>query len=681
MSAAAAVSTGRLSALAPEAPRGVCSDRGQAGGRRRSCARRWPRSSPRVRSRRRRGAARSGARVRPRRPESLEVPRARCEAALAALDSGAAAGAGARGPQHRHARTPRPPPGRPRWRRSPASSWAGGRIRSRACRRLRAGRPRRVPQQRADGRGARARRGRGRGHRSARRRARTACPRTAVLAAAALAGVDRVFALGGAGAIAAHGLRHASVPAWTASSARATPTWPRPSCQVADAVAIDSPAGPSELLVLARRRGRRPEAVARELLAQAEHDPEAAVVAVALDDGTARRLLDRVAALAPAAERGGRRQLRARSPRRGARRELARGGGGLRRAVRAEHLLLAVEGAARDVWRASATRARCSLATASSVRVRRLPDRRQPRPSHGGAGARLLGPVHAGLRPLDHLAAVSAEGAAARRGHRGPRRRRGAARPRGRGPRLEDPREPGPASPGAGHGRRCTRRTRRPAGARPQRQHQPLGHAARRRPCAAGSRWPRSRRATRARLRARAPRRARPLRRGERGAGHHRLRLGRRHRLRAPRLRRAGEKLAFSDADLLDDADLRADERSRAGARAVPEGRGHRRPDALLAERAAIIYVCSPNNPTGTGVSAAAIERVVAEAEGLVLVDEAYGEFSGRTAAAAPRPRPELLVTRTLSKAFGLAGLRVGYGLGRPRGGAEAGEGRGAPTR
>ena len=45
------------------------------------------------------------------------------------------------------------------------------------------------------------------------------------------------------------------------------------------------------------------DAVARELLAQAEHDPEASVVAVALDDGTARRLLDRIAALAPAAER------------------------------------------------------------------------------------------------------------------------------------------------------------------------------------------------------------------------------------------------------------------------------------------------------------------------------------------------------------------------------------------
>jgi histidinol-phosphate aminotransferase len=88
--------------------------------------------------------------------------------------------------------------------------------------------------------------------------------------------------------------------------------------------------------------------------------------------------------------------------------------------------------------------------------------------------------------------------------------------------------------------------------------------------------------------------------------------------------------------------------------------------DALLAQRAAITYVCSPNNPTGTGVSPEAIERVVSRAEGLVLVDEAYGEFSGRSAVPLLARAPHLLVTRTLSKAFGLAGLRVGYGLAAP---------------
>lgn len=99
----------------------------------------------------------------------------------------------------------------------------------------------------------------------------------------------------------------------------------------------------------------------------------------------------------------------------------------------------------------------------------------------------------------------------------------------------------------------------------------------------------------------------------------------------------------------------------------VPFGKdGDVDPDALLSERAAITYVCSPNNPTGSGVSPAALERIVSKAEGLVLVDEAYGEFSGRSAVPLLARFPQLVVTRTLSKAFGLAGLRVGYGLAAP---------------
>ncbi|HZW87659.1 MAG TPA: histidinol dehydrogenase [Myxococcaceae bacterium] len=123
-------------------------------------------------------------------------------------------------------------------------------------------------------------------------------PSAPVLAAAAVAGVDRVFALGGAGAIAALAYGTESVPAvdrivgpgnaWVAEAKR----------QVASRVPIDAPAGPSELLVLLDS-GADVEAVARELLAQAEHDPDAAVVAVALDERTARRLLERLATLIP----------------------------------------------------------------------------------------------------------------------------------------------------------------------------------------------------------------------------------------------------------------------------------------------------------------------------------------------------------------------------------------------
>lgn len=127
-------------------------------------------------------------------------------------------------------------------------------------------------------------------------------PSDAVLAAAAVAEVDRVFALGGAGAIAALAYGTESVPAVDRIVGPGNAWVAEAKLQVSARVPIDSPAGPSELLVLLDATSDV-DAVARELLAQAEHDPEAAVVAVALDAVTARRLLDRVAALAPVAER------------------------------------------------------------------------------------------------------------------------------------------------------------------------------------------------------------------------------------------------------------------------------------------------------------------------------------------------------------------------------------------
>ena len=89
-------------------------------------------------------------------------------------------------------------------------------------------------------------------------------------------------------------------------------------------------------------------------------------------------------------------------------------------------------------------------------------------------------------------------------------------------------------------------------------------------------------------------------------------------------------------------------------------------PDALLATEARIIYVCSPNNPTGSPATRAAVDRVLERASGIVIIDEAYGEFTdgGRIGEAPSHDR--LLVTRTLSKAFGRAGFRLGYGTGAP---------------
>ena len=130
----------------------------------------------------------------------------------------------------------------------------------------------------------------------------TGRPSDVVLGAAALAGADRLFAIGGAGAIAAMAYGTASVPrvdrivgpgnAWVAEA----------KLQCAGAVAIDSPAGPSELLVIADDSAN-PHIVAREMLAQAEHDPRAAVVCVAVGADVASLVRSAIDALLPSAAR------------------------------------------------------------------------------------------------------------------------------------------------------------------------------------------------------------------------------------------------------------------------------------------------------------------------------------------------------------------------------------------
>lgn len=88
--------------------------------------------------------------------------------------------------------------------------------------------------------------------------------------------------------------------------------------------------------------------------------------------------------------------------------------------------------------------------------------------------------------------------------------------------------------------------------------------------------------------------------------------------------------------------------------------------DALLAIGADLIYLCTPNNPTGRSLAADTVARVAAGARGLVIIDEAYADFADGDAGTLARESDRVLVTRTLSKAFGLAGLRVGYGIGHP---------------
>jgi len=75
-----------------------------------------------------------------------------------------------------------------------------------------------------------------------------------------------------------------------------------------------------------------------------------------------------------------------------------------------------------------------------------------------------------------------------------------------------------------------------------------------------------------------------------------------------------------------------------------------------------VVFLCSPNNPTGTALDLDVVEAVHDQAPGLVVVDEAYAEFSTRPSAVTLLAgRPRLVVTRTMSKAFAFAGARVGY--------------------
>lgn len=122
----------------------------------------------------------------------------------------------------------------------------------------------------------------------------TGAPSEVVLAAACLAGADRVFAIGGAGAVAALAYGTETVPRVDRIVGPGNAYVAEAKIQVSSAVAIDSPAGPSELLVLADADAD-PVLVARELLAQAEHDPLAAVVAVCTSARLAREVVAELA--------------------------------------------------------------------------------------------------------------------------------------------------------------------------------------------------------------------------------------------------------------------------------------------------------------------------------------------------------------------------------------------------
>ncbi len=99
----------------------------------------------------------------------------------------------------------------------------------------------------------------------------------------------------------------------------------------------------------------------------------------------------------------------------------------------------------------------------------------------------------------------------------------------------------------------------------------------------------------------------------------------------------------------------------------VPWGPGWELPvEALLATGARAIFFANPNAPSGTLVPAATVRALADRFEGAVLVDEAYVDFAEASCLPLLRECPNLIVTRTLSKGYSLAGLRFGYALAAP---------------
>ncbi|MDR1993699.1 MAG: histidinol-phosphate transaminase [Nitrososphaerota archaeon] len=91
--------------------------------------------------------------------------------------------------------------------------------------------------------------------------------------------------------------------------------------------------------------------------------------------------------------------------------------------------------------------------------------------------------------------------------------------------------------------------------------------------------------------------------------------------------------------------------------------------DALLntfSDKTCLLYLCSPNNPTSNQMKPQDIEKLTKAFPGIVILDEAYGEFANYSFVSRIQEFPNMIILRTFSKAFGLAMLRLGYVVANP---------------
>jgi histidinol dehydrogenase len=510
---------------------------------------------------------------------------------------------------------------------------------------------------------------------------RSGHPSPLVMAACAAAQADRLFALGGAGAIAAMALGTGTVPRVDRIVGPGNAYVTEAKRQLSAIVGMDSPAGPSELLVIADG-GADPDTIARELLAQAEHDPDAAVVLVATDAAVARATAAHLARLAPQEPRAS--VITA---------ALAAAGAilvadDLEQALvfashyAPEHLLLLVDDP-RDAF----DRVRCAgtvfLGPRSSVAFgdyatganHVLPTGGLARSYSGLAvddfvrwttwqevGAAAAPGLAAIAAPLAEAEGLPAHAAAARRAAAG----------------AGGPEDAGASAP-AGAGTHETPRGLRVLPRVPYRSIELYDPA--RRPVALDL-------SANTNLWGSCPPALEALGSAGSPTGYPTPYADRLKEALAQAwsMTPSGVVTGCGSDDVIDSA-LRAfcepgavvafpaptfpmahvfARMNDAEPRPVPltlDGSLDRRGLDELAE-ADVVYLCRPNNPTGAAIPRSQVVELLDRARGLVLLDEAYGEYAGESLVEPALASGRALVLRTFSKAYGLAGLRVGYALG-----------------
>ena len=495
-------------------------------------------------------------------------------------------------------------------------------------------------------------------------------PPATVLAAAAIAGADRVFAIGGAGAIAALAFGSDSVPAVDRVVGPGNAWVTEAKQQLTRYVAIDCPAGPSEVLVLADETADA-DVIAAELLAQAEHDPDAGCVLVA----TSPALIDAVVGIVEERLRG--------EPRADIITRAFASGGAL---LRADDIDEAVEFAERYAPEHLLVLTREPRALLP--RLRAAGTVFLGRPSSVAFGDYMTGANHvlptaglaraySGLSTLDFLRfstwqEIDDDAAAALAGPTATLADAEGLPAHARAARLR--------ADDAGAERAAARPPAVPVRAayRGLTTYDP-GRA----PCAVDL-------SDNTNLWGPHPAAAAAVR----GAGaadltrYPSVYATELKRALAARLDVAPENIVTGcgSDDVIDSA-LRAfcdpcatvaypdptfgmvsafTRMNAARPLPVPVGADFSTDvDELIATRAAATYVCRPNNPSGTLAPRVVIEQLDAHGAGINLVDEAYIDFAGepglvKWSAASSRT----IVLRTLSKAYGLAGLRVGFASG-----------------